>query len=114
MKAFYCVGSHWDREWYEPFQEFRMWLVELIDELMDLIEKNPPKNIWIDTIILKDGKIALRVLGDTQKIIEDYRKLGQMMNEVESAKVRKIGAPFRKEVKRQVFEALIDVVPKQK
>jgi len=41
MKAFYCVGTHWDREWYEPFQEFRMWLVELIDELMDLMERDP-------------------------------------------------------------------------
>lgn len=40
MKAFYCVGTHWDREWYEPFQEFRMWLVELIDELIDLMEKD--------------------------------------------------------------------------
>lgn len=40
MKAFYCVGTHWDREWYKPFQEFRMWLVELIDELIDLMEKD--------------------------------------------------------------------------
>ncbi|MBI5094700.1 MAG: hypothetical protein HZB26_19970 [Candidatus Hydrogenedentes bacterium] len=41
MKAYYCVGTHWDREWYEPFQEYRMWLVELIDELMDLMERDP-------------------------------------------------------------------------
>ncbi|NIA14696.1 MAG: hypothetical protein GWP08_11500 [Nitrospiraceae bacterium] len=41
MKAFYCVGTHWDREWYEPFQEFRMWLVELIDDLIDLLEREP-------------------------------------------------------------------------
>lgn len=41
MKAFYCVGTHWDREWYEPFQEFRMWLVELVDELIELMEREP-------------------------------------------------------------------------
>ncbi len=41
MKAVYCVGTHWDREWYEPFQEFRMWLVELIDELVDLMDRDP-------------------------------------------------------------------------
>ncbi|MBN2308760.1 MAG: hypothetical protein JXR94_07310, partial [Candidatus Hydrogenedentes bacterium] len=41
MKAIYCAGTHWDREWYEPFQEFRMWLVEQIDELMDLMEREP-------------------------------------------------------------------------
>jgi alpha-mannosidase len=27
--------THWDREWYEPFQVFRMRLVELIDELLE-------------------------------------------------------------------------------
>jgi len=27
--------THWDREWYEPFQVFRMRLVELVDELLD-------------------------------------------------------------------------------
>ena len=41
MRAFYCAGTHWDREWYEPFQEFRIWLVELIDGLIDLLEREP-------------------------------------------------------------------------
>ncbi|HOE66730.1 MAG TPA: glycoside hydrolase family 38 C-terminal domain-containing protein [Candidatus Hydrogenedentes bacterium] len=41
MKAFYCAGTHWDREWYEPFQEYRMWLVELIDSLLDLLDSDP-------------------------------------------------------------------------
>ncbi len=40
-KAYYCVGTHWDREWYETFQEFRMWLVETIDELIDLMAREP-------------------------------------------------------------------------
>jgi len=57
MKAYYCVGTHWDREWYEPFQEFRMWLVELIDEVMDLMERDPEyKSFHLDgqTIMLED------------------------------------------------------------
>ena len=41
MRAYYCPGTHWDREWYEPFQEFRMWLVELVDDLLDLLEREP-------------------------------------------------------------------------
>ena len=41
MRAYYCPGTHWDREWYEPFQEFRMWLAELIDALLDLMERQP-------------------------------------------------------------------------
>lgn len=57
MKAFYCIGTHWDREWYKPFQEYRMWLVELIDEAMDLMEKDPDfKCFHLDgqTIVLED------------------------------------------------------------
>lgn len=38
--AHYISGTHWDREWYRPFQEFRLLLVELIDDLLDLMEGN--------------------------------------------------------------------------
>lgn len=27
--------THWDREWYEPFQRFRPRLVDLLDEVLD-------------------------------------------------------------------------------
>lgn len=30
--------SHWDREWYRPFQSFRLRLVELVDTVLDLME----------------------------------------------------------------------------
>jgi len=30
--------THWDREWYEPFQAFRVRLVRLLDRLLDLLE----------------------------------------------------------------------------
>ena len=30
--------THWDREWYQPFQRFRMRLVELVDRVLDLAE----------------------------------------------------------------------------
>lgn len=41
MKIFYIHGTHWDREWYEPFQEYRRWLVDLIDGAMKLLEEHP-------------------------------------------------------------------------
>ncbi len=30
--------THWDREWYEPFQRFRLRLVDLVDRVLDLAE----------------------------------------------------------------------------
>ena len=32
--------SHWDREWYMPFEQHRIKLVRLIDEVMELFEKD--------------------------------------------------------------------------
>ena len=33
--------SHWDREWYLPFDKHRVYLVELFDTLIDVMEKDP-------------------------------------------------------------------------
>jgi len=30
--------SHWDREWYATFEEFRFYLVQFVDELLELLE----------------------------------------------------------------------------
>ena len=30
--------THWDREWYRPFQSFRMQLVDVVDRVMDMLE----------------------------------------------------------------------------
>ena len=49
--------THWDREWYRSFQHFRMRLVDLIDELIKLMEKDPEyKFFHMDgqTIVLDD------------------------------------------------------------
>ncbi|GGD88897.1 alpha-mannosidase [Paenibacillus nasutitermitis] len=33
--------THWDREWYRDFQGFRKRLVYLVDELLDVMERDP-------------------------------------------------------------------------
>ncbi|MEZ5142296.1 MAG: glycoside hydrolase family 38 C-terminal domain-containing protein [Acidimicrobiales bacterium] len=33
--------THWDREWYLPFQTFRLQLVELVDDLLELMDADP-------------------------------------------------------------------------
>jgi alpha-mannosidase len=40
--------THWDREWYEPFQVFRMRLVELIDQLLERMEHDPRMRFTLD------------------------------------------------------------------
>jgi hypothetical protein len=32
--------THWDREWYKPYQDFRLALVELLDTLIPLLERD--------------------------------------------------------------------------
>ena len=39
-KIYYFASTHWDREWYRPFQEFRLMLVERIDEIIQVDRKS--------------------------------------------------------------------------
>jgi alpha-mannosidase len=53
--------THWDREWYEPFQTFRLKLVHLIDTLLDLLEGDPSYSRF-----LLDGQMA---------VVDDYLEI---------------------------------------
>ncbi len=49
--------THWDREWYRTFQEFRLQLVHLLDDLINVLEKESDfKHFHLDgqTIPLED------------------------------------------------------------
>jgi len=49
--------THWDREWYLPFQEFRARLVGMLDRLLDTLEADPTfTHFHLDgqTILLED------------------------------------------------------------
>jgi 2-O-(6-phospho-alpha-D-mannosyl)-D-glycerate hydrolase len=60
MKKLNChviSNTHWDREWRYPFQSYRMDLVEMIDELLDIMEKRPDyRAFYMDsqTVMLED------------------------------------------------------------
>jgi hypothetical protein len=53
--------THWDREWYDPFQTFRLKLVHLIDGLLELLERDPSYKTF-----LLDGQLA---------VIDDYLEI---------------------------------------
>lgn len=49
--------THWDREWYKPFQVFRFQLVELVDRLLDILDSTPDYHSFLldgQTIVLED------------------------------------------------------------
>jgi mannosylglycerate hydrolase len=53
--------THWDREWYEPFQTFRMKLVSLVDGLLDQLERDSSYRHF-----LLDGQVA---------VVDDYLEI---------------------------------------
>ncbi|MBP1995334.1 alpha-mannosidase [Paenibacillus eucommiae] len=56
-KLFVVSHTHWDREWYQDFQNFRIRLVYMMDELLDTLEQDPSyKYFMLDgqTIIVDD------------------------------------------------------------
>lgn len=40
--------THWDREWYEPFEGYRFRLVVMVDALLDLLERDPGYHFHFD------------------------------------------------------------------
>lgn len=61
-KVYIISHSHWDREWYMGFEHHHMRLVQLMDDLLELFQKDPDFNSFhLDgqTIIL-DDYLAIR------------------------------------------------------
>jgi alpha-mannosidase len=49
--------THWDREWYQTFQQFRIRLVHTIDKLLDILERDSAFTTFMldgQTIVLED------------------------------------------------------------
>ncbi len=56
-KIFYFACSHWDREWFKPFQVFRFRLVDIINEICDVMESDQAFKVFhLDgqTLLLED------------------------------------------------------------
>ena len=56
-QAFIVSHTHWDREWYQPFQEFRVRLVTLVDRLLDILASDPSyRHFMLDgqSIVVED------------------------------------------------------------
>jgi mannosylglycerate hydrolase len=69
--------THWDREWYEPFQRFRLRLVDLLDDVIAWAEDDPRFRFTLD------GQMAavddyLEVRGENRDRIAALVRRGQL------------------------------------
>lgn len=79
MKPTYYIVSHthWDREWYKTFEQFRSMLVRMVDDLLDLLEREPRfAHFTLDgqTVVL-DDYLAVRPEreGDLRRFVAEGR-----------------------------------------
>ncbi|MBR2506495.1 MAG: hypothetical protein IKB70_06190 [Bacilli bacterium] len=77
-KYFVISHTHWDREWYLPFENFRLKLVHLIDRLLKILEKNKNYIFHLDAqcVVLED---YLELRPYNKQILCDYIKSGNII-----------------------------------
>ncbi|MHB0876896.1 MAG: glycoside hydrolase family 38 N-terminal domain-containing protein [Anaerolineae bacterium] len=77
--AHYISGTHWDREWYRPLQEFRFLLVQVMDQLLGLMEQSSDfRYFHLDgqTCVLADyGEVRPENKPRLQKLMSEGRVL---------------------------------------
>jgi alpha-mannosidase len=79
MQTLFIVShTHWDREWYEPFQVFRARLVRCIDQLLAIFETDSDYQYFMldgQTIVLED---YLEVRPEREQILRDLVIAGKL------------------------------------
>jgi alpha-mannosidase len=70
--------THWDREWYQTFQQFRFRLVHAIDTLLDILDRDPNFTHFLldgQTIVLED---YLEVRPEQEERLKKYTRSGRI------------------------------------
>ena len=70
--VFVIPHTHWDREWYATFQQFRIRLVHVLDALLDLLERDPSFthfNLDAQTVVLQD---YLEIRPEQREILQKF------------------------------------------
>ncbi|MBX9572478.1 MAG: hypothetical protein K2X77_26520 [Candidatus Obscuribacterales bacterium] len=76
-KVFVYTHTHWDREWYQPFETFRTYLVDVIKRIVDELETGKLRRFYLDgqSIILEDALAIAPELAPRIKALMDSGEL---------------------------------------
>lgn len=69
--------THWDREWYMPFEQFRLKLADLIDHLLGILERDDGFIFHLDaqTVVLED---CLEIRPEREEELKKYIASGNI------------------------------------
>jgi len=69
--------THWDREWYQTQEQFRIRLVHLVDNLLDILEDEPRFRFHLDaqTIVLED---YLDIRPEKESVLKGHIRNGRI------------------------------------
>lgn len=70
--------THWDREWYLSFQQYRLRLVDLVDHLLEILDRDKEyKYFTLDgqTVVLDD---YFEIKPQNKKRLQEYVKKGRV------------------------------------
>ena len=76
---YYMCSTHWDREWYLPFQGFRYNLVKMMDDMLEILENDKDFEVFTldgQTIVLEDYK---EIASMRSKKLQKYIKEGRVL-----------------------------------
>ena len=113
--VFLVPHTHWDREWYRPFQSFRISLVDVVDEVLDLLEADERMRFTLDgqlatvddyleirpeaeeriRMLVRSGRLAI---GPWQTLVDEFLVSGETICrnlEVGLARAAELGGAMR-------------------
>jgi len=80
MQTLHIIShTHWDREWYRTFQQFRLRLVHLVDNILEILDLDPDyKHFMLDgqTIVLED---YLQMRPENEVRLRNYIREGRIL-----------------------------------
>ncbi len=77
-KAHIVTHTHWDREWRYPIWENRQYLVDMVDELLEILDTQPEYSCFLmdgQSVIIED---YLEMKPENREKVEGYIKSGKI------------------------------------